>query len=79
MLTKEPSFIRLIKKRGGYYIGEGEGTGVGTGIGLLIGAREVAASINDQGALGSLLYVRIISIKINDWVGSCQSGCTRGL
>jgi len=66
LLTKESSLIRLIKKPGGYYIGRGKGIGVGTGVGSLIGAREVATSIGNQGALESLLYARIILIKVNN-------------
>ena len=65
-LIKESSLIRLIKKPGGYCIGGGEGIGVGTGVSLLIGAKEVATSVGNQGALGSSLYARIISIKVNN-------------
>jgi len=62
LLAKESSLIRLIKKLGGYCIGGGKGIGVN----LLIGAGEVATSVGDQGALGSLLYARIVLIKVND-------------
>jgi len=62
LLAKESSLIRLIKKPGRYYIGGGKGIGVNS----LIGAREVATSIGNQGALGSSLYARIILIKVND-------------
>ena len=66
LLTEESSLVRLIRKPGGYYTGGGRGTGVGISVGLLIGAKEVATSVGDQGALESLLYARIVSIKVND-------------
>ena len=66
LLTKESSFIRLIRKPSGYYIGGGGGIGVGISIGSLIGTKKVMTSVGNQGALKSLLYVRIISIKVND-------------
>ena len=46
-------------------VGVGAGTRAGIGVGSLIGG-EVATSIGDQGALGSGLYTRIVSIKVND-------------
>jgi len=62
LLAKESSLIRLIKKLGGYCIGRGKGIGINS----LIGTREVVTSIDNQGALGSLLYIRIILIKVNN-------------
>ena len=65
-LTKESSLVRLIKKPGGYYTGGGGGTGIGISVGSSISTGEVATSVDNQGALESSLYVRIILIKVND-------------
>ena len=75
LLIKESSLIRLIRKPGRYYIGGGEGINIS----LLISTGEVATFIGNQGALESLLYARIILIKVNNWVGSCQLGYIKGL
>ena len=60
---KESFLVRSIKKPAG--VGAGTRTGIGTGVSLSI-SREVATSIGNQGALESGLYIRIISIKVNN-------------